>query len=512
MATDLLTGPTIIGTATRTKVYKNFIDGEWVESSTGQTFEDRSPADTRDVVGIFQRSGKADVDAAIGAAKQAFAKWRLIPAPRRAEIIYRAAEMLMERKEDYARDMTREMGKILKETRGDVQEAVDTAYYMAGEGRRMFGPTTPSELPNKFAMAVRQPIGVCGMITPWNFPMAIPSWKLLPALVCGNTCVIKPAQDTPLSTFNLVRVLYDAGLPRGVVNIVTGFGSEVGTPLTEHADVRAVSLTGSSAVGRIVGTTAAKSFKHCSLELGGKNPMIVLDDANLDLAIEGGLWGGFGTTGQRCTATSRIIVQKGIYREFVERYVDRAKALKVGNGLDETVEMGPAINESQLKTDLSYVDIGKAEGARLKCGGNRLDKGDYQHGYFMEPTVFVDVDRKMRIAQEEIFGPVVSIISCEDLQDAIEIANGIEYGLSSALYTKDVNRAFTAMRDLDAGITYINAPTIGAEVHLPFGGVKATGNGHREGGLGAIDFFSEWKSIYVDYSDRLQKAQIDRAD
>jgi acyl-CoA reductase-like NAD-dependent aldehyde dehydrogenase len=512
MATDLLTGPTIMGTGTRTKVYKNFIDGEWVEASTGQTFENRNPADTRDVVGIFQRSGKADVDAAVGAAKQAFTKWRLIPAPRRAEIIYRAAEMLMERKEDYARDMTREMGKILKETRGDVQEAVDTAYYMAGEGRRMFGPTTPSELPNKFAMAVRQPIGICGMITPWNFPMAIPSWKLLPALVCGNTCVIKPAQDTPLSTFNLVRVLYDAGLPRGVVNIVTGFGSEVGTPITEHADVRAISLTGSSAVGRIVGTTAAKSFKHCSLELGGKNPMIVLDDANLDLAIEGGLWGGFGTTGQRCTATSRIIVQKGIYRDFIERYVERAKALKVGNGLDETVEMGPAINENQLKTDLSYVDIGKAEGARLKCGGNRLDKGEYQNGYFMEPTVFVDVDRKMRIAQEEVFGPVVSIIPCDDLEDAIEIANGIEYGLSSALYTKDVNRAFTAMRDLDAGITYINAPTIGAEVHLPFGGVKATGNGHREGGLGAIDFYSEWKSIYVDYSDRLQKAQIDRAD
>jgi len=512
MPTDLLTGPTILGTATRTKVYKNFIDGEWVEASTGQTFEDRNPADRRDVVGIFQRSGKEDVDNAVAAAKQAFAKWRLIPAPRRAEIVYRAAEMLMERKEEYARDMTREMGKILKETRGDVQEAVDTAYYMAGEGRRMFGPTTPSELPNKFAMAVRQPIGVCGMITPWNFPMAIPSWKLLPALVCGNTCVIKPAQDTPLSTFNLVRVLYDAGLPKGVINIVTGFGSEVGTPLTEHADVRAISLTGSSAVGRIVGTTAAKSFKRCSLELGGKNPMIVLDDANLDLAIEGGLWGGFGTTGQRCTATSRIIVQKGIYAEFVERYVDRAKRLKVGNGLDETVEMGPAINENQLKTDLSYVDIGKDEGARLKCGGNVLDKGIYQHGYFMEPTVFADVDPKMRIAQEEIFGPVVSILACDDLEDAIEIANGVQYGLSSSLYTKDVNKAFVAMRDLDAGITYINAPTIGAEVHLPFGGVKATGNGHREGGVGAIDFYSEWKSVYVDYSDRLQKAQIDRVD
>jgi aldehyde dehydrogenase (NAD+) len=512
MPTDLLTGPTTLGTATRTKVYKNFIDGEWVEASTGQTFEDRNPADTRDVIGIFQRSGKEDVDNAVAAAKQAFAKWRLIPAPRRAEIIYRAADMLMERKEEYARDMTREMGKILKETRGDVQEAVDTAYYMAGEGRRMFGPTTPSELPNKFAMALRQPIGVCGMITPWNFPMAIPSWKLLPALVCGNTCVIKPAQDTPLSTFNLVRVLYDAGLPKGVINIVTGFGSEVGTPLTEHADVRAISLTGSSAVGRIVGTTAAKSFKRCSLELGGKNPMIVLDDANLDLAIEGGLWGGFGTTGQRCTATSRIIVQKGIYLEFVERYVDRAKRLKVGNGLDETVEMGPAINESQLKTDLSYVDIGKDEGARLKCGGNILDKGVYQYGFFMEPTVFADVDPKMRIAQEEIFGPVVSIIPCDGLEDAIEIANGVQYGLSSALYTKDVNKAFVAMRDLDAGITYINAPTIGAEVHLPFGGVKATGNGHREGGVGAIDFYSEWKSVYVDYSDRLQKAQIDRVD
>ncbi len=512
MPTDLLTGPSILGTATRTKVYKNFIDGEWVESSTGQTFEDRNPADTREVVGIFQRSGKEDVDHAVAAAKQAFTKWRLIPAPRRAEIIYRAADMLMERKEEFARDMTREMGKILKETRGDVQEAVDTAYYMAGEGRRMFGPTTPSELPNKFAMAVRQPIGVCGMITPWNFPMAIPSWKLLPALVCGNTCVIKPAQDTPLSTFNLVRVLYDAGLPKGVINIVTGFGSEVGTPLTEHADVRAISLTGSSAVGRIVGTTAAKSFKRCSLELGGKNPMIVLDDANLDLAIEGGLWGGFGTTGQRCTATSRIIVQKGIYGQFVERYVDRAKRLKVGNGLDETVEMGPAINESQLKTDLSYVDIGKDEGARLKCGGNILDKGVYQYGYFMEPTVFADVDPKMRIAQEEIFGPVVSIIPCDGLEDAIEIANGVQYGLSSALYTKDVNKAFTAMRDLDAGITYINAPTIGAEVHLPFGGVKSTGNGHREGGIGAIDFYSEWKSVYVDYSDRLQKAQIDRVD
>jgi alpha-ketoglutaric semialdehyde dehydrogenase len=512
MATDVLTGPTILGTATRAKVYKNFIDGDWVEAASGQTFENRNPADSRDLVGIFQKSTKADVDAAIEAAKHAFSKWRLVPAPRRAELVFHAAEILIERKEECARDMTREMGKVLAETRGDVQEAIDTAYYMAGEGRRMFGPTTPSELPNKFAMAVRQPVGICTMITPWNFPMAIPSWKLLPAIVCGNTCVIKPAQDTPLSTFNLVRALVDAGLPKGVVNIVTGFGSEVGAPLLEHPDVSAVSFTGSTEVGRVIGTTAAKTFKHCSLELGGKNPMIVLDDANLDLAIEGGLWGGFGTTGQRCTATSRIIVQKGIYGEFVERYVERAKQLKIGNGLDESVQMGPAINASQLKTDLNYIEIGKAEGARLKCGGNRLTQGDYQYGNFLEPTVFVDVDPKMRIAQEEIFGPVVSIIACENLENAIEIANRIEYGLSSALYTRDVNKAFRALRDLEAGITYINAPTIGAEVHLPFGGVKATGNGHREGGIGAIDFYSQWKSVYVDYSDRLQKAQIDRVE
>lgn len=508
--TDIMTGPIVAGGTSKLRVFRNYIDGEWVESVSGQTFEDRNPADTREVVAIFQRSNQQDVDAAVDAAKRAFAKWRMVPAPRRAEIVYRAAEILLERKEDCSRDMTREMGKVLKETRGDVQEAIDTAYYMAGEGRRMFGPTTPSELPNKFAMAMRQPIGICGMITPWNFPMAIPSWKLLPAIVCGNTCVIKPAQDTPLSTFNLVRALVDAGLPKGVINIVTGFGTEVGTPITEHADIRAISLTGSSAVGRVVGQVAAKSFKHCSLELGGKNPMIVLDDANLDLAIEGGLWGAFGTTGQRCTATSRIILQKGIYGEFVQRFVERARGLKVGNGLDESVDMGPAVNESQLKTDLGYVETGRQEGAKLACGGNRLDSAEHQHGYFMEPTVFVDVDSKMRIAQEEIFGPVVSIIPCEDMEDAISIANNIPYGLSSALYTRDVNRAFAAMRDLDAGITYINAPTIGAEVHLPFGGVKATGNGHREGGLGAIDFYTEWKSVYVDYSDRLQRAQIDR--
>jgi alpha-ketoglutaric semialdehyde dehydrogenase len=340
--------------------------------------------------------------------------------------------------------------------------------------------------------------------------MAIPSWKLFPALVAGNTAVIKPAQDTPLSVFNFVSALTDAGIPKGVVNIVSGFGTEVGTPLTQHPDVRAISLTGSSAVGQIVGAECAKTFKRCSLELGGKNPMIVMDDANLDLALEGALWGSFGTTGQRCTATSRIIVQKGVYKQFLDELVKRARKLKIGNGLDESVDMGPAVNESQLKTDLNYIEIGKKEGAKLLTGGNRLTDGPYAHGWFLEPTIFADVDPRMRIAQEEIFGPVVSIIPCDNIENAIQIANGIKYGLSSAIYTKDVNRAFRAVRDLDAGITYVNAPTIGAEVHLPFGGVKQTGNGHREGGIGALDFFCEWKAVYVDYSDKLQKAQIDR--
>lgn len=491
------------------KTYKNLIGGEWVGSHGGQSYENLNPADTRDVVGIFQRSAKCDIDDATSAAKQAFERWRLVPAPKRAEIIFRAGQILQERKEEYARDMTREMGKILEEARGDVQEAIDTAFYMAGEGRRQFGATVPSELPNKFAMAVRVPHGVCGMISPWNFPMAIPSWKLLPALVCGNTCVIKPAEDTPLSALNLAKALMDAGLPKGAVNVVTGFGPEAGAPIVESADVRAVSFTGSSEVGRLVGEVAARTFKPCSLEMGGKNAIIVLDDANLDLAIDGVLWGAFGTTGQRCTAASRVIVQKGLYRQFADRLVYRAQRLNVGNGMDESVDVGPQINQQQIETTTKYVDIGKREGAKLELGGKRLTGSKYEHGWFFEPTVFTGVDPSMRIAQEEIFGPVVSLIECESFEQAIQISNRIPYGLSSAIYTRDVNRAFRAMRDIDAGITYVNAPTIGAEVHLPFGGVKVTGNGHREGGIGAIDFYTQWKSIYVDYSDRLQRAQID---
>jgi aldehyde dehydrogenase (NAD+) len=491
--------------------YQNLIGGQWLPAASGKTTLNLNPADHSDVVGAFPSSRAEDVALAVAAAKKAFATWRLVPAPKRAEILVRAGLLLQERKEKYARDMTREMGKVLAETRGDVQEAIDEAFYVAGEGRRLFGVTTPSELQNKFAMSVRMPVGVVGLITPWNFPMAIPSWKLFPALVAGNTCVIKPASDTPLSVYNLVQALVDAGLPPGVVNLVCGSGSATGMALLEHKDVRAISFTGSSEVGSLVGQRAAATFKPVSLEMGGKNAQIVLNDANLDLALDGGLWGSFGTTGQRCTATSRILLQKGIAADFTARFVARAKALKIGNGLDESIEVGPQVNAGQIETSTKYVEIALAEGAKILAGGHPLTSGAYAKGTFFEPTVLGGVTPAMRIAREEVFGPVVSLIEFDTFEQAIEIANSIDYGLSTALYTKDVNRAFAAIRDLEAGITYINAPTIGAEVHLPFGGVKQTGNGHREG-LGAIDFFTTWKAVYVDYSDKLQRAQIDNAE
>ncbi len=491
--------------------YHNLIGGQWIPAASGKTILNLNPADHFDIVGAFPSSHAEDVNAAVAAAKKAFNSWRLTPAPKRAEILLHARDILIGNKEKYARDMTREMGKVLAETRGDVQEAIDEALYVAGEGRRLFGVTTPSELPNKFAMSVRMPVGVVGLITPWNFPMAIPSWKLFPALVAGNTCVIKPATDTPLSTYNLVQSLVEAGLPPGVVNIVCGSGSATGTPLIEHPDVRAISFTGSSSVGSFVGQRAAATFKPVSLEMGGKNAQIVLDDANLDLALDGALWGAFGTTGQRCTATSRILLQKGIAREFTERFVERAKKLKIGNGLDESVEVGPQVNAAQIETSKEYVEIAIAEGAKLLCGGHALTGGAYAHGTFFEPTAFGGVTPNMRIAREEVFGPVVSLLEFSTFEEGVEIANAIDYAPSTELYTRNVNHAFAAMRDLEAGITYINAPTIGAEVHLPFGGVKQTGNGHREG-LGAIDFFTTWKAVYVDYSDKLQRAQIDNAE
>jgi aldehyde dehydrogenase (NAD+) len=497
--------PTAAGVAS----YSNFIDGEWRPSKSGETFENRNPADSSDLIGVFQKSVRADVEAALSAAARAYERWRLVPAPKRAEILFRAAQLILERKESFARDMTREMGKVLSETRGDVQEAIDMTFYMAGEGRRMFGQTVPSELRNKFAMSVRQPLGVSSVITPWNFPMAIPSWKIIPALVCGNTVVFKPASQTPLSALNFVKVLEEAGVPGGVVNMVTGDGEEVGTPLTTDPQVRVVSFTGSTHVGRIVNQAAAPGFKKVHLEMGGKNVIMIMDDADLELAVDGCLWGGFGTTGQRCTAASRVVVHEKVYRTFIDQFVARTRSLVVGDGLQPKTQMGPSISERQLETVMSYVQIGRNEGATLATGGRRLEEGAFARGYFHEPTVFTDVQPGMRIAREEIFGPVVSVIPCHGLDEAIEIGNAVEYGLSASIYTQDINRAFAAMRDLYTGIFYVNAPTIGAEVHLPFGGTKSTGNGHREAGVAALDVFSEWKSIYIDFSGKLQRAQID---
>jgi len=495
--------------SSRTQTYLNFINGEWIPSASGEVFENRNPANSDDLIGLFQKSNAADVARAVEAAEAAFQEWRLVPAPRRAEILFRAAQLFAERKDAFSRDMTREMGKVLSETGGDVQEAIDMAQLMAGEGRRLYGQTVPSELRNKFAMSVRQPIGVCGIITAWNFPMAVPSWKILPALVCGNTVVFKPAEEAPLSGINFVQTLVDAGVPPGVVNLVTGDGPGAGAPMLTQPGVKVMSFTGSTATGRAINQACASTFKKVHLEMGGKNAIIVMDDAKLDLAVDGAIWGGFGTTGQRCTAASRVIVHRQVYAQFVERFVARAKTLRVGDGLDPQTQMGPSITEAQLIKVMEYVHIGEDEGATLATGGTRLTDGALAKGFFHEPTIFTDVTPKMRIAREEIFGPVVSVIPCDSLDQAIAIANDVEYGLSASIYTQDINHAFAAMRDVYTGLFYVNAPTIDAEVHLPFGGTKATSNGHREAEIAALDVFSEWKSIYVDFSGKLQRAQMD---
>src|SRR5678815_3049663 len=493
--------------------YFNYIGGEWVKSSSGEWFDNVNPADTSDVVGRFPLSNADDMNRAVAAAKAAATKWRLTPAPKRAELLFQLGEILRENKDQYTREMTREMGKVLKEAGGDVQEAIDCTYYTAGEGRRLHGFTTPAEMPNKFAMCVRQPVGICGLITPFNFPMAIPSWKLIPALVCGNTVVLKSGEDVPLSALNLVKACEEAGIPKGVVNLINGHGADVGSTLVNHPDVRLISFTGSTDTGRIIAEQCARDNKIVSLEMGGKNAIIVMDDADIDNAVEGSLWGAFGTSGQRCTASSRLVVHKKIYKKFSEKLVERAKRLRVGNGLDPKTEVGPVIHEDAMQKILEYIQIGRnADKATLACGGNRLTKGDYSKGWFIEPTVFTNVKPGMRIEQEEIFGPVTAVIPFSTLDEAIDIANGVKYGLSSAIYTQDVNHAFYAMQELYTGICYVNSATIGAEVHLPFGGTKGTGNGHREAGTQVLDIFSEWKSLYIDYSGKLQRAQIDQVE
>jgi aldehyde dehydrogenase (NAD+) len=490
------------------KTFKNFIGGEWVDAASGETFETTSPANG-ELLGVFPKSGADDVDRAVAAAKEAFEEWRLVPAPRRGEILFRFAGLVAERKAELTDLMSHEMGKVRAEAGGDVQEAIDMSYYMAGEGRRLTGQTTPSELPDKFNMSVRMPIGVVGVITPWNFPIAIPSWKIAPALVCGNTVVFKPATDTPLLGERFVELLVEAGVPAGVVNVVHGGGGEVGDRLVRHPDVPVITLTGSRETGVEVMRNAADHLKHIHLELGGKNAIIVLEDADLELAVEGIVWSAFGTSGQRCTAASRVIVEDGVYDELASRLVSSVERLRLGVGWDDATDIGPVINGRALEKIHSYTQIGRDEGAKLLTGGEVATGDGLGDGFYYRPTLFGDVEPGMRIAQEEIFGPTTALIRVRSFDEAVRVSNGIRFGLSSSIFTRDVNKAFRAMRDLAAGITYVNAGTIGAEVHLPFGGTKDTGNGHREAGQAALDVFTEWKSIYVDYSEKLQRAQID---
>ena len=495
-------------TAVKTPTYRLFIAGEWTESASGRTFESRNPADDRDVIGLFQQGSAADVAMAVSAAWAARPMWQRTPAPKRGEILYRFASLMADNKERLARAMTREMGKVLAEARGDVQEGIDIAYLMAGEGRRMFGDTVPSELPDKWAMSIRQPIGIAGIITPWNFPVAIPCWKTMPALVTGNTVVFKPASDTPHCATLVVELMAAAGFPPGVVNLVTGSGADVGDPIVESPDVPVISFTGHSSTGKSITVRAARMLKRVSLELGGKNAVVVMADADLDLATDGILWSAFGTTGQRCTACSRVIVDRPAVEPLLQRLEARARKLKLGSGLDETVDVGPLINPAAVEKVGGYVDVGRTEG-ELVLGGAPAIHDELEHGNFFQPTIFNGVMPMARIAQEEIFGPVLSIIEVDGYQEAATALNQTNYGLSSAIFTRDANTAFRAMRDFETGIVYVNAGTTGAETHLPFGGWKQTGNGHREAGHAALDSYTEWKSIYVDFSGRLQRAQID---
>ncbi len=491
---------------------QNYINGKWVDSKSGETFQSINPANKEEVIGIVAKSGREDIDQAVRAAQEAYDGWRLFPSPRRGEILFRAAEILLRNKESLGKLETREMGKILPEGLGDVQEAIDMGYYMAGEGRRLSGETVPSELANKDMKSVRVPIGVFGLITPWNFPIAIPGWKVFPALICGNTVVFKPSSDTAVCAAKFVEALVEAGLPKGVLNLVHGPGGEVGEYLVSHPGVDAISFTGSFDTGKRLEAICGAIHRMIVTEMGGKNAIIVMDDANLDLAVEGAIWGGFGTTGQRCTAASRIVVHKKVYQKFIEKFKKATSRLKVGNGLQKETDVGPVINESQFNKILKYIEIGKKGGAKLLLGGKACQKGNCSNGYFVEPTIFIEVTPEMRIAQEEIFGPVVSVIRAEDLEDAIQIVNQTPYGLSSAIYTQNINASAIAERDLDAGIVYINASTIGAEIQLPFGGIKHSGYGRKEAGGrgGALDTYSRWKVIYRDFSGRLQKAQIDK--
>ncbi len=483
---------------------KNYINGEWVESVSGETFNSINPA-TEEVFAVVTKSNTIDVAQAVSSAKLAYDKWRLTPAPRRGEILYRVAEILTEHKEEISRIATQEMGKILAETRGDVQEAIDMAYYMGGEGRRLLGYTAPVEMPNKFGMALKDSVGVVGLITPWNFPVAVPSWKILPALIAGNTVVWKAAEDTCATAAAFIKTFEEAGLPKGVINLLCGYG-DAGEALVTHPDVRIVSFTGSTQTGINVYTKAAQLGKKVTLEMGGKNAIIVMDDANFDLAVEAITWSAYGTTGQRCTATSRLIVQKGIKPRLMEALIAKAKTIRVGNGMNDSTNMGPLVNAKALEKVASYMEVARQDGASIVLGGKRSELGK---GFFFEPTLFDNVTHGMRVEQEEIFGPVLSVIEVRDLDEAVYVNNNTRYGLSSSIFTENINAAFRAIRDISTGIVYVNHGTTGAEIQFPFGGTRGTGNGMREAGQAGLTSFTEWKSVYIDYSGRLQRAQID---
>lgn len=490
------------------ETYLNYIEGKWVPAATGDTFLNTNPARPDEVIGEFQRSGAEDVDAAVRAAGRAQEEWRRTPAPLRGEIVARATRMLVERKSELARDITHEMGKVLVDSGYDVQGAITSGEYMSGEGRRMFGDTVPSGLPNRLAMTVREPVGVVGIITPWNLPMLMPAWKLFPALVCGNTVVVKPAEDTPLTAVRFFEILEESGVPPGVANLVTGYGPEAGQPLVSHPDVDMISFTGSRSVGKEIAVSAGGNLKHVSLEMGGKNALVVLDDADVDEAVTGALWGGFSTAGQRCTASSRLVVDRRVAEDVVEALVEGIRLLTVGDGLDPETDVGPLINATHLDRVHSYTELGRSEGAEVVVGGEKLEAG-LNGGHFYAPTLLDHASPDMRIAQEEIFGPTITIVRVDGDDEAISVANGTRYGLSAAVYTRDTARALRAVSELNAGLVYLNAPTIGSEIHLPFGGTKDTGNGHRESGTAAIEQFTETKTVFLDYSGTLQRAHID---
>jgi aldehyde dehydrogenase (NAD+) len=494
------------------EVVRNFINGSWMDGVEGKRFESLNPADRREVVALAPLSGRGDVDMAVAAARAALPGWRMMPAPRRGELLFRAGELLIREKKRLGELVTREMGKVIAEGLGDVQEAVDIAFYMAGEGRRLQGETVSSELGEKDCKSLREPLGVVALVTPWNFPVAIPAWKLFSALICGNTVILKPSSDTPACAAALVQIMGEAGLPPGVVNFVCGPGEDVGEYLCAHPDLDAASFTGSCAAGERLERHLAELHRPLALEMGGKNAIIVMDDADLELAVEGALWGGFGTSGQRCTAASRLIVHGRVHDRFLEMLCAKASRMRLGNGLDGRTHVGPLVNEAQGRRVLDYIRIGREEGALVASGGERVTDGELGHGFFIAPTVFSGVTPAMRIAREEIFGPVISVIPCASLEEGVSIVNDVPFGLSSAIYSRDVNVTARAERDLKTGIVYINASTIGAEVHLPFGGWRHSGSGHPEAGGrgGAIDFFTRMKVVYRDFSGRLQKAQIDK--